>query len=75
MNQELRPLSEISEVKQDLFRKYIKFLNPPKSYIKDLRKEFDIIMRYRTSMMPYFLVKELITLGFDVDEESLDDKF
>ena len=75
MNKELRPLSELSEFKQELFKKYIKFINPPETYVKACKKEFKAVMQLRPMTMPYFFVQELIALGFDVEEESLDDKF
>jgi len=67
---ELRPLIEILEVKDELIEKYIKLMNPPRKWVKDIVKEIDVVIKYNVNFMPYWMVKELEKLGFDINENQ-----
>lgn len=77
MGKSLRPLSEVSEVKYELFDKYVKICNPPESFIKEMKAEFEEKRIYLRAIkfMPYWMVMELSTLGYDINEKPLGDLF
>ncbi|NQV77566.1 MAG: hypothetical protein HQ490_04335 [Lutibacter sp.] len=69
----LRPLIEILDEKEYLFKKYCDILDCDKNMISGLRKEFNAMLLLRVEHMPYWLVLELICMGFNMMEDEYND--
>lgn len=64
--EELKPLNEILDYKYELYHTYKLMMK--KHGLKVDRKRFEVIIRFDVIFMPYWLVLELINLGFDINE-------
>ena len=64
----LRPLSEISEVREELLTKYLQLLNPPSSEHEIFRKEVLMASLMDVAYMPYWMVMELDNMDFDISK-------
>ena len=68
----LRPISEIHQVRDILFERYLKIFNPPESFVEELDLAFDRELEYYSILkplfMPHYIVLELEKLGFDLSE-------
>ena len=66
-----RPLSEISEVKDILLRKYLQLLSSPMRIDhKSAKEDLKVMMLYKVIHMPYWMVQELDSMDFDIDEQQ-----
>jgi hypothetical protein len=68
-----RPLIEILDEKEYLFKKYCDILDCDKNMINGLRKEFNSMLLLRVEHMPHWLVLELMSMGFNMMEDEYND--